>query len=256
MGQKTTKGMSTFSRYLRQVRCFLNARRLGFFFVRIRSFKMPAKINIGGVWKELQLPQEKGADADFLPCFVRNIYGLRLRLGKVQTILDIGSNVGMFSMAARMHYPKATIHAYEPNPRTLPFLRANTAELGIKIYAEAVGAESGHVLMLDRGSSTQARTVLAESGNINQTSLDTAVERLGGKVDLLKMDCEGAEWEMFKSPSAWPQIRNVRMEYHLFHGETVEDVEAALVGLGFKVIHWESDPRYPGYGIVWAAHTS
>jgi FkbM family methyltransferase len=174
---------------------------------------------------------------------------LHKRLSSVRTILDVGANLGFFSMAARSHYPQATIHAYEPNPRILPFLKANTSELGINIYPEAVGGLNGRVSMDDWGDSNLARTVGDRDGSVSQVSLSIAIERLGGTVDLLKLDCEGAEWGMFAIAEPWPQIQNIRMEYHLFHGETTQDVETNIERLGFKVIHWQRDL---GFGTVWA----
>ena len=104
--------------------------------------------------------------------------------------------------------------------------------------------------MDDSGDSNLARTVANSDGSVPQVSLATAVERLGGTVDLLKLDCEGAEWEMFDPAEPWQHIRNIRMEYHLFHGETVQDVERNLNGLGFEVVHWKPDQ---GFGTVWAS---
>ncbi len=74
---------------------------------------------------------------------------------------------------------------------------------------------------------------------------------MGGSVDLLKLDCEGAEWEIFKSAECWKSIRNVRMEYHLFHGETVEQVVESLSNLGFRVIHWGTP--FELNGVIWAS---
>lgn len=213
---------------------------------------MPQKVNVAGKSIPLQYPPDHGVSSDFLACCIRNDYGLRQRLSSVRTILDIGANVGFFSIAARSSYPQATIHAYEPNPRVLAFLKANTAQLGIGIYPEAVGAHNGHVSMVESGDSNQARTLSTGDDAITQVSLDTAIERLGGTVDLLKLDCEGAEWDMFRSANPWLHIRNIRMEYHLFHGETVRDVEQSLSSLGFETTHWQQDS---GFGIVWAVRS-
>lgn len=241
------------SRGVRQVRSYLNARRLGVLFIRARSFKMPQKVNAAGKTVTLHYLQERGPSTDFVACCIRNDYGLRERLSNVKTILDIGGNVGFFSIAARSHYPRATIHTYEPNPRVLPLLKSNTAELEISVYAEAVGAECGHVSIMDEGVSNSAYTQPTSDGAIPQTSLDIAIERLGGTVDLLKLDCEGAEWDLFRSPGSWRHIRNIRMEYHLIHGETVQDVERVLHGLGFEITHWKYDV---GCGIVWAVRSN
>lgn len=231
----------------------MNALRLGFFFVRFRAIKMPKKVNVSGKRIALHYPPEYGAGCDFISCCVLNVYGLNDRLADVKTILDIGANVGFFAIAARSRYPGAKIHAYEPNPRTLPFLRSNVEQLGVDIYPEAVGAEPGRVSIIDTGDCNGARTVSNGDGATAQMSLDGAIERLGGAVDLLKLDCEGAEWDMFRRAAPWRHVRNVRMEYHLWDGQTVQDVEQSLSRLGFEAIHWDPDGKM---GTVWAVRSN
>lgn len=229
-------------------RC-VNGLRFGFVYLRARGFKVPRKVFVDGKFVPLRYPADHGVHSDFFACFIRNDYGLRQKLPEVRTILDIGANLGFFSIAARRRYPAATIHAYEPNPRILPLLEDNAAQVRVKVYPEAVGSHNGFVAMLDAGSSNQARTEESAGGGIPQVDLSTAIERLGGSVDLLKLDCEGAEWDLFQLGDAWRHVRNLRMEYHLFHGETVAQVEQALESLGFVAIHWEHDK---GFGLVWA----
>ena len=238
---------------LRQAESCCNGLRFGFFYLRASRFKMPQKIRVAGKSVPLHYPQEAGVSTDFISCFVRNVYGLRQRLPEVRTILDIGANLGFFSIAARGRYPHATIHAYEPNPRILPFLESNLSALEVGVYPEAVGAQDGFTSMMDSGPSNQARTSATGNGEIPQVSFEKAVERLGNSVDLLKLDCEGAEWELFRLAECWKYIRNVRMEYHLFHGETFPQVEEALRTLGFRIIQSQHDV---GFGIVWATRSS
>jgi len=226
-----------------------HALRLGIFFLRARWFKMPHAVRAAGKKVVLHYPPEHGVEVDFIGCCVRNDYGLRQQLKAVETILDIGANVGFFSIAARAHYPNAKIHAYEPNRRIFPFLKSNTEQLRINIYQEAVGADEGKVAIADEGDSNQARTVVSADGWIPQIALQRAVERLGGAVDLLKLDCEGAEWDMFRSAVPWRHIRNIRMEYHLFDNHTLRDVEQALQQLGFRVTRFEPST---GFGLIWA----
>jgi len=234
---------------LRHIGFCLNGLRFGFLFVRARSFKIPQRVRIAGKFVPIRFPLEHGVLVDFFVCFIRDEYGLRQGLSDIRSILDIGANLGFFSMAARSNYPKATIHAYEPNARILPFLRDNTSKLDIGIFSEAVGGESGYVSMVDSGDSNLARSTAASDGTVPQVSLATAVERLGNSVDLLKLDCEGAEWDMFRITEPWQHIRNIRMEYHLFHGETAQQVEQNLNRLGFEVTL-----RKPAVdcGTVWA----
>ncbi len=132
-------------------------------------------------------------------------------------------------------------------------MRSNLANLEIGVYPEAVGIQDGFTSMLDAGPSNQARTGSTGKNEIPVVSLQKAIERFGGAVDLLKLDCEGAEWELFQLSDCWKHIRNLRMEYHLFHGETFPQVEEALHNLGFRIIHTEHDA---GFGIVWATRSS
>ena len=200
----------------------------------------------------LRYPLERGVETDFVACFIRNDYGLRQRLGEIRTIIDVGANVGFFSIAARGYYPHAAIHAYEPNTRVLPFLASNTSGLDIRVHPEAIGSCDGFVNIIDTGPSNLARTQAGNQSGIAMIGLDRAIQRIGGKVDLLKLDCEGAEWDLFHLTECWRHVRNLRMEYHLFHRQVFSQVEESLHKNGFAVIHTEHDV---GFGIVWATNS-
>jgi FkbM family methyltransferase len=46
--------------------------------------------------------------------------------GRGLTILDIGANIGSFAVWASLRWPGSTIHCFEANPGTFPFLQRNT----------------------------------------------------------------------------------------------------------------------------------
>ncbi len=229
----------------------VNAGRVGLVFIRNKSFAMPRHMRVCGVRIPLVFPEERGVKGDFIACVIRNDYGLRSQMGAVRTILDIGANLGFFSLAARGAYPKATIHAYEPNPRILPYLEANTSQSDIGVFPSAVGAAAGKVSVIDDGPSNIATTRPSEDGAVEQAPLAMVISRLGGEVDLLKMDCEGAEWELFEAEKPWRSIREVRMEYHLQHSHAVDEVFRRLGDLGFTVTRHTPDQAW---GIVWASN--
>jgi FkbM family methyltransferase len=166
----------------------------------------------------------------------------------IRGVLDIGANVGWFSLAARDHFPEAKIHAYEPNPAVAAVLRRNIAGLQISLYGEAVGAIAGKVAMAlsVNGESNQGR--VTDGGSILRISLAEAIRRLGC-VDLIKLDCEGAEWPMLNDPALWPAVRYLTMEYHLFArpGATHNDAIQAVERLGSTVS--EHRPRST-YGLL------
>ena len=222
-------------------------------FLLPRWFRAPRRIRILRETKELRIPINESVESEFIECFLLNAYGLGNRLGEVHSILDIGANVGFFALAARARYPDAAIHAYEPNPRVLPCLDANSKGLNISVFPEAAGGEECFVTMIDEGPSDEARTRRAadSQGSIRQITLATAIDRIGGSVDLLKMDCEGAEWEILNSDGCWRAIRHIRMEIHFFNGETVDQARAAVERIGFKIL--QLDAKSDDMAIIWAS---
>lgn len=230
----------------------LNAFRFRAPFVLPRWFKMPSHVRIGGISLQLHFPDEEDVASDFIECFLLNAYGLGNQLGEIRSIIDIGANVGFFALAARHHYPKAAIHAYEPNPRVLPDLALNTEAFNIMVFPEAVGGEECAINILDEGPSNQARARkdASSQSTMRQITLATAIVRMNGTVDLLKLDCEGAEWEILQTTGCWDNVRHIRMEIHFFNGETIQQARAALKRIEFKIIREEV--KNDEMAVVWA----
>ncbi len=166
-------------RFVEELERRFRALRLGIFFLRARRFKMPHAVRAQVRRLYCIIRRNDGVVVDFIGCCIRNDYGLRQQLKYVKTILDIGANVGFFSIAARADYPSAKIHAYEPNRRSFAFLKSNTEQLGIDIYQEAVGADEGRVAIADEGDSNQAKTIASADGGIPQIALNAPWRDLG-----------------------------------------------------------------------------
>lgn len=227
-----------------------NARRLEIPFTRRATFQIPARVKSGSGFVEVHSNRDHGARIDFLMCLIEDGYGLEELREAPSTVLDIGANQGFFALAARSFFSNATIQCYEPNPRIFPVLEKNAKAVRAGVFREAVGAAEGTVFLEDSGDSNLARTSTEASGTaVPQVSLRTAVERLGGQVDLAKIDCEGAEWEMFGDPEPWKAIRNLRMEYHLIDHHEFSEVHARLCSLDFEIFHHEPSGDW---GTVWA----
>jgi FkbM family methyltransferase len=231
------------------VRRFVRARRHGVRFGGIARTRLPSRMRFGGAWRDIALPPD---DPMLVPDFVNVVldddYGLRSLRNAPQTIVDIGANVGFFSTFARHCFPEATIHAYEPSRETAAYARSNTAHAGTTLFDEGVAASPGCATMRALGSSTLARTEPAETGEVRLTSLADVVERIGGQVDLLKIDCEGAEWDITANPAPFAQVRAIRMEYHLVGGRTLADVQRLAESIGFEVRKLVPNQ---GFGIAW-----
>jgi len=138
-------------------------------------------------------------------------------------ILDIGANIGLFSIWVARQAPQARVFAYEPVAENYAALQTNLAGCAhsVRVHQAAVGATDGVGMMLDGGArSLDHRLTMASSdagGEVRVVTLDQAVKETGGSpIDLLKVDIEGAELDMLAaaSPSTLKRIRRVALEYH------------------------------------------
>ena len=163
-------------------------------------------------------------------------------------VVDVGANVGAFAVLAASR--GASVVAYEPHPGTFAYLERNTAGLTVRcVQAAVVGVApaSGTVTLAEsRESDTHHR--LGERG-IDVPALGVA-EVIGPGCDLMKIDCEGAEFQLLggASPEAWRAVRRIVCEAHPWAGE-VEDLARGLERLGFAV-WWE--PRRADLAVVFA----
>jgi FkbM family methyltransferase len=213
------------------------------------------------------------------------------------TVVDVGANIGMFALWTHRQIPHGRLICIEPNPRALECLRKNLGHnglTGVTVVSAAVGAESGTMELLCHpgweamaysdgvnapwffnGSwlGRSARFLLqrfvgrATSATAQRVTVPVLplprilMEHNVGMVNLLKVDCEGGEFELFRSLDErdWARIERVVLEYHDFgpgrdHGELLEilrrhgfvaEVEPTLLGklyalLGVRI------------GMIWA----
>ncbi|MDR3456886.1 MAG: FkbM family methyltransferase [Verrucomicrobiae bacterium] len=213
------------------------ARQLGFDFRRAAGFELPAKIRADSRSLSLNLPQDEGTRTAFVDVLLDDCYRLRTFPKNIKTVLDIGAHAGLFSLAARLNFPDAIIHAYEPNPQLLPLLSHQAYAGKFSFFGEAVGLVAGRMSLDSGADSVQTRAHRNEQGDIHCTSFAAAVAKLGPTIDLVKMDCEGGEWEILKDEVTWAKVQNITMEFHLWAGYSLEELKARVVKLGFAVNH-------------------
>jgi FkbM family methyltransferase len=144
--------------------------------------------------------------AAFEHVFVHDEYGFTFARPP-SVIVDAGANVGMSSVYFALRYPDAKIVAIEPEASNFEVLRRN-AELFSKIIPvnAALWSHDGVVQMQDRGGGHWGMRVTdAQSGAATRsTTVPALIAQLGiGQIDLLKIDVEGAECEIFADASPW-----------------------------------------------------
>jgi FkbM family methyltransferase len=152
-------------------------------------------------------------------------YG-RPRLAEpVSAILDLGANIGLASRYYASLYPDATIIAVEPDVSNYRILDRNSSySTRIKPLRAAVWSSD---TTLDLRKTDDAgnflgdwgvRTVVADNGNVPAYSITTLMAKFGlRQIDLLKIDIEGSELELFEAEDAklWlQQTRCIVVETH------------------------------------------
>ncbi|HYD66178.1 FkbM family methyltransferase [Azospirillum sp.] len=211
-------------------------------------------IKVGGRPVRLQLPNDERPrqEHEFHKIVFEDCYRLA-SAPSANTVLDIGANIGLFAIAARNRFPRATIHCYEPNAAVLPNLRAHGLQIDASCFPEAVGLTAGKISLQTSGDGSLFSVSKPDAaGLIDQVSFASAVGKLGN-VDLLKLDCEGAEWQIFEDRETWKSVKHLVMEYHLWakEGSTVAELKSVIAGLGFSRVDVREDS--PKFGIVFAS---
>lgn len=119
-------------------------------------------------------------------------------------LLDLGGNIGAFSVWIRALNPKCDLrlHIFEPHPGNISILEENlriNCVANAQIYEVAVAGESG-IVKLDVSQGFDAFTINSTSGNAIDVQAISIRDFLFNQgifhVDLLKMDIEGAEFDI------------------------------------------------------------
>jgi FkbM family methyltransferase len=128
------------------------------------------------------------------------------------TIVDVGAHIGMASILFAIQYPAARIIAIEPEPSNFAALVRNTTPYKtITPIHAALWREDGEVFLGASQAHPKGAFQLVKDGGlqVRAVTMDTVMRETGiDSIDLLKVDIEGAEIEIFKS---CPWIRKVRV---------------------------------------------
>ncbi len=144
----------------------------------------------------------------------------------LRVLVDIGAHIGGTSiLAASMG---AVVHAYEPDPENYHYLARNVRLNDVKVqtFKKAVSGKKG-MATLERndintgGYGFYAKgTSLKEGVHEDEVEVDTVTLHDVlidlGEVDVLKMDCEGAEYDILLEcdPKLFKKIKQISMELH------------------------------------------
>jgi FkbM family methyltransferase len=162
-------------------------------------------------------------------------------------IIDIGAGIGEFAIQSAFAYPNCKIYGFEPYLESYALFEKNIALNDLKNVTAvdaAIASVSGN-FSIDTSSGNPLKYRMQTSEVSNQTikirtiQLIDYMDQHGIQIcDILKLDCEGGEYDILLSLSTSTLIRfkKIVMEYHDTltihnHNELVEKLTIA----GFQV---------------------
>jgi len=182
--------------------------------------------------------------------FFDNCYLRDLSLPPNPIVVDIGGFIGDFALYAAARLRARRVVVCEPSPRNWLLLvkniQDNHCEDRVIMVNKAV--TDGRAVMLDieapdRGGKPESPPtdrVASKKKPVDCISLAALLEEFKiPEMHLLKIDCEGGEYEILLSisPEVLAGIRNIVFEYHEIDGfsEKLKAVRERLVAEGFAV---------------------
>ncbi len=138
-----------------------------------------------------------------------------------RTIVDAGANIGLMSLMLAQRFPRARIIAVEPSTANADMVQRNCGRLpGFTLLRAGLWHRPAHLRIANPGEHAWSFRVTEcdpqEPDAFPATTLHDLAQQLGGHIDLLKLDIEGAEHELLSHDvQAWlPHVGQLMIELH------------------------------------------
>ena len=157
------------------------------------------------------------------------------------SIVDLGANIGLTMADYAEVYPDARIVGVELDPGNAVLATRNTASYpNCRVVQAAVWSENGSI-SYDPSGEEWSYTVGPGSASAESLTIDALLKRMDlDRVDVLKMDIEGAEQQVLQAGGDWPErVGMIKVEIH--RGYALDEAQSDLRQLGFSV---EIDSRH------------
>lgn len=126
-----------------------------------------------------------------------------------RVVVDVGANIGIFSVFALTRHPEVRVHAFEPVPENLAVLRGNLAPFRdrVTIHETAVAEQDGEVSFGVEPTGRYGGIGVETAEQITVPTraiaglLRDVLDR-EGRIDVLKMDVEGLERDLLAAVPA------------------------------------------------------
>ena len=183
--------------------------------------------------------------------------------GPVRSMIEIGGHIGTFTAYIKHLYPDAFCVVYEPALDNFAILQRNMADFGrsVKTYMNPVGYSKmqGYVVYHPDHSTCHRVDLAPPAGLRSQlaarwVTFEEALQDFGGNVDLLKIDAEGAEVDIFANCTdvSVKRVRRYVGEFHNGIDYFMSTIGRRFQNLGYEV-KGERDPNAHSVFSAWRA---
>jgi len=243
---------------------------------RFLVFKMFAKKGDKFTFKlrnSFEITVDRSMLGPFRDCFFDEKYLKHIPMeawkDKELNIVDIGANVGYFSLYALYKFPKARVYSFEPMPfcfRELKQYADTYRNMSLSVYNYAVGRDDGTIdfYVKDEGEFSTDSSIIPDSTRkrieVKTIKWNTLMNMIQvSQVDILKLDCEGSEYPILYnlSPEEFSRINSISIEAHDVNSvtENMTKLVELLRKNNFDVDH-ESVVNLRDGGHIWAKRKS
>jgi len=139
-------------------------------------------------------------------------------------VLDLGGNIGSFTLLVHRHKPGARITAFEPGPPNIQMfqmnmLANNLPEDRIELRKMAVAGTSGTATWFFDSANPGGSSLYEKKGNpveVQIIALAQVIAEGNEDIALLKIDIEGSEYDLLAHTpaSTWARVQAVALELH------------------------------------------
>jgi FkbM family methyltransferase len=232
--------------------CRLGLIRVPYFLHRIRNgsrqYSMLARPTTTSM-ADLFVLREVLVDEDYsevLPLLRQNV-----------RLVDVGANLGSFTVWLHSVLAVREAFCFEPEPDSFRLLRFNLAVnscTSAQPLECAVGGEERTMQLALKASSPGGTSLYSSESSsgeghaVKVLAFEQWLSTVKGDFDLLKLDCEGAEWEILRrtDPAVFERFRVVVAEVHSDpeNKQSPAEFRQVMEGLGFRTVR--SDDRCLG----------
>jgi FkbM family methyltransferase len=174
----------------------------------------------------------------FKELFVDEIYKFKSS-SNTPIIVDCGANIGTSCLYFKSIYPNAKIVAFEADKTIANILKSNLYKNGIddvNIINSAVWIDNNGIEFSNEGADGGSIYGKDNLVRVNSVRLKDYIDSMGS-IDLLRIDIEGAEYEVLKDiKESLKVVENIFVEYHSWNNidQNLSEILHIFEDMGYR----------------------